>query len=287
MRRVGDFRQPRPFHREHADLVGPAEAVLERAQDAILVAALALEAEHRVDHMLEHARPGDRAVLGDVADQHHRGAALLGEADQLLRRGADLADRPRRALDQVANASSGSNRSPAAPAAARCRRVVRMSRTEVAAASWTGASAEPEPHRAQPHLVGRFLARDIDDALPVERQLAPRPGAAGSTCRSPDRRRPASPTRRRSRRRSRGRTRRSRSAAARAARPRRRARPARPPARRSTDRAAPRRRVTTALSWTSVFHSAQSAHCPCQRLCSDPQAWHTYRVLGLAMWTPA
>ena len=106
----GTSRKPRPFHREHADLVGAAEAVLHRAEDAILVAALALEAQHRVDHMLEHARAGDVAVLGDMADEHHRGPVLLGEADQLLRRGADLADRAGRALDQVANAWSGSNR---------------------------------------------------------------------------------------------------------------------------------------------------------------------------------
>jgi hypothetical protein len=32
---------------------------------------------------------------------------------------------------------------------------------------------------------------------------------------------------------------------------------------------------TSAASWTRVFHSAQSAHCPCQRLLTDPQAWHT------------
>ena len=92
--------------------------------------------------------------------------------------------------------------------------VVRMSRTEVAAASWTGASPSPSRTRAQPHLVGRFLARDIDDALPPPTPAWPRPGAAGSTCRCPDRRRPASPSRRRSRRRSPGRTRRSRSTAA-------------------------------------------------------------------------
>ena len=34
-----------------------------------MVAALALEIEHRVDHVLEHARAGDRAFLGDVADE--------------------------------------------------------------------------------------------------------------------------------------------------------------------------------------------------------------------------
>ena len=31
---------------------------------------------------------------------------------------------------------------------------------------------------------------------------------------------------------------------------------------------------TSAHSWTSVFHSLQSAHWPCQRLEIEPQAWH-------------
>jgi hypothetical protein len=30
--------------------------------------------------------------------------------------------------------------------------------------------------------------------------------------------------------------------------------------------------VTSAASWTSVFHSAQSGHWPCQRIVTDPQA---------------
>ena len=37
--------------------------------------AVALEREHGVDHVLDHARAGDLAVLGDVADQDDRGAA--------------------------------------------------------------------------------------------------------------------------------------------------------------------------------------------------------------------
>ena len=56
---LGTSVRPAALHREHADLVGAAEAVLHRAEDAVLVAALALEAQHRVDHMLEHARAGD------------------------------------------------------------------------------------------------------------------------------------------------------------------------------------------------------------------------------------
>src|SRR3546814_10735258 len=55
-RRVADLAQPFFTHREHPDLVGAAEAVLHRAQDAILVAALAFERQHGVDHMFEHAR---------------------------------------------------------------------------------------------------------------------------------------------------------------------------------------------------------------------------------------
>jgi len=40
---------------------------------------------------------------------------------------------------------------------------------------------------------------------------------------------------------------------------------------------------TSALSWINVFHSAQSGHWPCQREETDPQAWQTYRDLGLAI----
>ena len=59
-RGIGDVGQAAVGHLEHADLVGRAEAVLDRAQDAELMAALALEVEHRVDHVLEHAGAGDR-----------------------------------------------------------------------------------------------------------------------------------------------------------------------------------------------------------------------------------
>ena len=66
---VGDLAQALGRHLEDADLVGGAEAVLGRAQDAEGVAAVALEIEHGVDHVLDHLRAGDLAVLGDVADE--------------------------------------------------------------------------------------------------------------------------------------------------------------------------------------------------------------------------
>ena len=67
-------------HLEQAELVGGAEAVLGRPQQAQGVVAVALEGEHRVDHVLEHAGAGQAAVLGDVADQHRGDAAGLGLA---------------------------------------------------------------------------------------------------------------------------------------------------------------------------------------------------------------
>ena len=56
-RRIGHLDQAALGHLEHADLVGRAEPVLDRAQDAELMAALAFEVDHGVDHVLEHARP--------------------------------------------------------------------------------------------------------------------------------------------------------------------------------------------------------------------------------------
>jgi len=66
------------------------------------VRAFALERQHRVDHVLDHPRAGDLTVLGDVADQDHRRAAALGEANQRLRRAAHLAHGARSGFDRVA-----------------------------------------------------------------------------------------------------------------------------------------------------------------------------------------
>ena len=98
---VGDLAQALVRHLEDADLVGRAEAVLHRAQDAEMVAAFALEIEHGVDHVLDDARPGDLAFLGDVADEHDRGAGGFGVADDGLRRGAHLRDGAGRRIGKV------------------------------------------------------------------------------------------------------------------------------------------------------------------------------------------
>ena len=155
--------RPALGHLEDADLVGRAEAVLDRAQDAELVAALALEVEHGVDHVLEHARAGDLAVLGDVADQHHGDAARLAKADQLVGGGAHLGDRAGRAVERVdphgLDRIDDDQRRAARPSSV----VEDVARRWSRLASWTAASAEAEAAGAQADLVDRLLAGDVDD----------------------------------------------------------------------------------------------------------------------------
>ena len=61
--------------------------------------AVALELEHAVDQVLEHARAGDRAVLGHMADEDGRDPGLLRHAQQPPGRLAHLRDRAGRRAD--------------------------------------------------------------------------------------------------------------------------------------------------------------------------------------------
>ena len=62
---------------------------------------VAFEIKHGIDDVLEHPRSCERAFLGDVADEDHRGPRLLGKARQLRRALAHLRDRPGRRLQRV------------------------------------------------------------------------------------------------------------------------------------------------------------------------------------------
>ena len=95
----GTRDEPGAGHLEDAQLVGRAEAVLGGAQDPVRVVALALELEHAVDEVLEHARTGDRAVLGHVPDEQHGDAVLLADPEQARGRLAHLSDRAGRGAD--------------------------------------------------------------------------------------------------------------------------------------------------------------------------------------------
>jgi sodium/hydrogen exchanger family protein len=98
---VGDFGEAGLGHLEHADFVGGAEAVLDGAQDAELVAAVAFEVEHGVDHVLQNARAGEAAVLGHVADQDQGEFAGFSEPDQFETAGSDLRDGAGGAFDGI------------------------------------------------------------------------------------------------------------------------------------------------------------------------------------------
>ncbi len=94
--RVHDLAKAALPHLEHADLVGRAEPVLRAAQHAERVEALALEIEDRVDDVLEHAWPSDRAFLCHVTDEEDRHVIALRDLEQ-----------PRRALAQLRHATGG------------------------------------------------------------------------------------------------------------------------------------------------------------------------------------
>ena len=60
---------------------------------------VALEVEHRVDHVLEDARTGDGPLLRDVADERDGHTGRLGELDQPRRALAHLRDAAGRRAD--------------------------------------------------------------------------------------------------------------------------------------------------------------------------------------------
>ena len=111
----GTPTSPVAGHLEHAELVRRAEAVLRRPQDAVGVVAVALELEHAVDEVLEHARAGDRAVLGHVADEERRDArppSRRAGAARRPRAPARPSRAPSRARPSRASAPSRSRRRP-------------------------------------------------------------------------------------------------------------------------------------------------------------------------------
>ena len=121
------------------------------------VVAVALELEHAVDEMLEHARAGDGAVLGHVADEDRGDVLLLRDPEQAAGGLADLADRAgRRAhvggverLDRVDHADVG--------LLALERRADGI---ELGLGEDLDVLGAAEPRRAELHLRGRLLAGD-------------------------------------------------------------------------------------------------------------------------------
>ena len=93
------------FHRDHAriahfkqtQLIDGTKTVLDRAQNAVFVLTIALKIQHDVHHVLQHSRAGDRAFLGDVADEEHCAACRLRHAHEHAGAFAHLRHAARRA----------------------------------------------------------------------------------------------------------------------------------------------------------------------------------------------
>ena len=208
------------------------------------MAAIALEEEHHVDQVLEHARAGERALLRDVADQHERRrrapsrwprAAPRTRAPAPTEPGADSTRSVRSVWIESTSTSAGDvSRHGSASASTR----VSASSAQVARASPAGA------RRAGGSARALSSPRDVEHAAPEALRGSPRAAARASTCRCRARRRAGRPSRARGRRRARDRVRRSRSRGA--ARRRRRRRAARPAWPRPSSAAARRSRTRRA-----------------------------------------
>ena len=156
-----------------------------------LECGIAFEVEHRVDDVLEHARPGDGAFLGHVADHEQRRARALGVARELRRALAHLRDRARRRLQRL-----GPDRLDRVDHRDARPRV--LERAEDTLELGLGEQAARRRRRA------RAAARAAPPARPTPRprrraclprrfQPAHAPAAAASTCRCRGRRRAAPP----------------------------------------------------------------------------------------------
>ncbi len=159
-RGVAHLLQARLGHGEHAELVDGAEAVLDGAQDPVAVARIALEIEHGIHHVFEHARPGERALLGHVPDQEHRDTGLLGKAHQLCGALADLRHRAGRRLQGLGiERLDGIQHHHLRPFA--CRRGNDLLHRRLGQQADV-AAVDSEALRAQRDLLGGFLAGDIE-----------------------------------------------------------------------------------------------------------------------------
>ena len=189
---------------EAADLVGGAEAVLDRADEAQPGVPVALELHDDVDEVLEHPGARDGAVLGDVADEQHGHAPLLGGPDQAGRDLADLGDVAGLALDL--GAGHGLHRVDDEQVG-RPRLDVAEHRREVGLGREVeGVGDGVDALGATAHLGGRLLTADIEHGGTRTGLHAPPRRAAASTCRPPAPPRRARPTRARAPRRAPGRT---------------------------------------------------------------------------------
>ena len=274
-----DLEQPAVGHLEDADLLGRAEPVLRRADQAQGRVALALEGDDGVDEVLQRLGPGDRRRPWSRGRRGRpRCRRPWRSSISRTRRLADLADAAGGAVELVDR--RGLDRVDDDERRARSRRATSTIRpTSCSARTWTsrrrparragrggrpgGGPGPPIPRRSR---TGPAPAAMPGRGLEQERRLADARLAAEQDERA----------RARARRRGRGRARRCRSASAGASASPMSAR-ATGVGRAGTDRgraAARARRSRTTVS-TRVFQPPQARHWPSQRRKASPQDWQT------------
>src|SRR5712692_2620000 len=92
-RRIGNRAKSPVGHREHAEFIDRSETILESADKPKALVRIAFEVQDRVYDVFHDARARDRALLGDVADEHHDRPAGLCVTRQVRHALAHLRDR--------------------------------------------------------------------------------------------------------------------------------------------------------------------------------------------------
>ncbi len=134
--------------------------------------SLALEVQHGVDQVLEHARAGQRPFLGDVPDQEGGDALSLREQHQARPAFADLADAARRGLE--AGQVDGLDGVHHQDARAQRLHVAQDDLEVVLGHEVEARGRDPEPLGPELDLSGRLLARDVEHRAGALRQRASR-----------------------------------------------------------------------------------------------------------------
>ena len=143
-------------------------AVLQRAQEPQRTVAITFQHEHGINEVLQRAWPGERAVLGDMADEQHGHPLVPGKGAQPGCRLAHLADRTRRAielidchrLDRIDDQQGWS---------AGCGRLDDGSdirAREDGQRATSGAIDEPQSEGTQQQLRGQFLGTGVEHLAP-------------------------------------------------------------------------------------------------------------------------
>ena len=160
--------QPVVEHLEHADLERCAEAVLDAAQDAVDVVAVAFELQDDIDDVLEDLRAGDGPVLGDVADDDDRRSGRFGVFEQGGGAFADLRHAAGRRVDLLGvDRLDRVDDHQVGPLLGDLCDDVFEQRLGV---DQTLLVADPDAGCAHLDLLGRLLARDVERSEPVCRE---------------------------------------------------------------------------------------------------------------------